>query len=148
MRIEPTPPVLPQIRSRNVRARGERGSGSGGESDLGGTRARIAAWRRTCPRPPPDPGRWSTTRLLLPLLLLPRAAAAAAAATSPDPSPPASLSLARGRGEERRGELVEEEREGNGEVCPKEGRKGDEEDGGREELGRNDGGLFRIRMGK
>lgn len=40
------------------------------------------------------------------------------------------------------------EREGNGEVCPKEGRKGDEEDGGREELGRNDGGLFRIRMGK
>lgn len=34
------------------------------------------------------------------------------------------------------------EREGNGEVCPKEGRKGDEEDGGREELGRNDGGII------
>lgn len=33
-------------------------------------------------------------------------------------------------------------------MCPKGGRKGDEEDGGREELGRNDGGLFRIRMGK
>lgn len=146
MRIEPTPPVLPQIRSRNVRARGERGSGSGGESDLGGTRARIAAWRRTCPRPPPDPGRWSTTRLLLLLLLLPRAAAAAA--TSPDPSPPASLSLARGRGEERRGELVEEEREGGKWGGVSKGRKGDEEDGGREELGRNDGGLFRIRMGK
>lgn len=58
------------------------------ESDLGGTRVRIAAWRRTGPRRrrAPDPGRWSTPRPRPP-------PPATAAATSPDPSarPPLRL---------------------------------------------------------
>lgn len=58
------------------------------QCSLGGTRGRIAAWRRTCPRRgrPPDPGRWSMPRPRPP----PPATPARAAATSPDPSPPPS----------------------------------------------------------
>jgi hypothetical protein len=58
------------------------------ESDLGGTRVRIAAWRRTGPRRrrAPDPGRWSTPRPRPPPPPTP-------AAASPDPSarPPLRL---------------------------------------------------------